>query len=105
MGFAKCCDFLQTGAMLYTTYWAIKPFRNEGNKCIKHRPNSRNISTQQIALLGHVVKELARRAQPFDATDHNIVGNNMLATFGHSIATCCKVLDAGARCVLICNRK
>jgi len=31
----------------------------------------------------------AKRSQHFNATYRNIVGSNMLRTFGHPVATCC----------------
>ena len=62
---------------------------------LKPRPNDRNISTQQITtLLDDVVKGLAKRTQHFNATYHNIVGHNMLHTFGHLVAICRDMLDS-----------
>ena len=40
-----------------------------------------------------LLKGLAKRSQHFNATSCNIVGHNMLHTFGHPVAICCNMLD------------
>ena len=40
-----------------------------------------------------LLKGLAKRSQHFNTTTCNIVGHNMLHTFGHPVAICCNMLD------------
>ena len=56
---------------------------------LKPRPNDRNISEQHIpTLLVQHLQAPAKRSQHLNATYRNIVGRNMLRTFGHPVATC-----------------
>ena len=79
--------------------WSCQSFwsRNQlshlvGDQMLKAWPNSRNISTQHLAtLLGTMLGNIV--GQHCWAHCCNIVGHNMLHTFGHPVAICCNMLD------------
>ena len=59
---------------------------------LKPRPNDSNISAQHIpTMLAQHLQALATRSQHFNATDRNIVGDNMLRACCTHVMTCCEL--------------
>ena len=69
--------------------------------CCERLHTSANIAQQETTFLGptmlrvvaSVCTGLAKRLQHFYARFCNIVGHNMLHTFGHPVAICCNMVD------------
>ena len=85
---------VERGGQTHTTF---SSFFNATCQCLcapgpwreRSGPNAHALTQQCCVNVAKRVQGLAKRSQHFNATSCNIVGHNMLRTFGHPVAICC----------------